>query len=102
MFWNLIKTIHGHVLNVNFEQDFQSSPQTDVPYRNGIQNSKTRDVYSRQKRIAPSPSTEILNICERLHKTFIFLIFEFKFLLRKLKIIGFQKMKFGFYIFYSY
>ena len=33
----------------------------------------------------------ILNICEKFNKTFISLIFEFKFLLRKLKIISFKK-----------
>ena len=45
---------------------------------------------------------QILNICEKFNKTFISLIFYFKFLLCKLKIISFQKKKFGFHIFYSY
>ena len=44
MFWNLIKTTRGHVFYVNFGQDFQSSHQTDVPYRNGTQNLRRRDV----------------------------------------------------------
>ena len=44
MFWNLIKTTRGHVFNVNFGKDFQSSHQTDVLYRNGKRNLRRRDV----------------------------------------------------------
>ena len=44
MFWNLIKTTRGHVFNVNFGQDFQSSHQTNVPYKNGMRNLRRRDV----------------------------------------------------------
>ena len=40
---------------------------------------------------AVQPRARILNICEKFNKTFISLIFEFKFLLRKLKFISFQK-----------
>ena len=40
---------------------------------------------------AVQPRVRILNICEKFNKTFIYLIFEFKFSLRKLKIISFQK-----------
>ena len=40
---------------------------------------------------AVSPRARILIICEKFNKTFISLIFEFKFLLHKLKIISFQK-----------
>ena len=50
MFWNLIKTTHGHVFNINFGQDFQSSHQTDVPYRNGMQNLR-RDVCAPEKEL---------------------------------------------------
>ena len=49
MFWNLIKTTRGHVFNVNFGQDFQSSHQTDVPYRNGTRNLRRRDVCAFMK-----------------------------------------------------
>ena len=40
VFGNLIKTTCGHVFNVNFGQNFQSSHQTDVPYRNDTRNLK--------------------------------------------------------------
>ena len=49
MFWNLIKTACGHVFNGNFRQDFQSSHQTDVPYRNGMRNLRRRDVCAPKK-----------------------------------------------------
>ena len=49
MVWNLIKTTRGHVFDVNFGQDFQSSHQTDVPYQNGMQNLSRRDVCAPSK-----------------------------------------------------
>ena len=68
MFWNLIKTTRGHVFNVNFGQDFQSSHQTD---RRTIQKwhakfKEERCLCSR-KRIAPSSSTETI---ERVRNIF--------------------------------
>ena len=51
MFWNLIKTTLGHVLNVNFGQDFQSRHRTDVPYRNGTRNLRRRDVCAPEKEL---------------------------------------------------
>ena len=49
MFWNLIKITRGHMFNINFGQDFQSSHQTDVPYRNGPRNLRRRDVCAPEK-----------------------------------------------------
>ena len=50
MFRNLMKTTCGHVFNVNFGQAFQSSHQTDIPYRNGMQNLR-RDVCAPEKEL---------------------------------------------------
>ena len=85
------KTPRGHVFNVNFGQNFQSSHQTDVPYRNDMQNLRRRDVCALM--CAVQPRACILNICKKFKKTFISLIFAFKFLLRKLKNISFQQKK---------
>ena len=41
--WNLIKTTRGHMLKVIFEQNFQSSHQTDIPHRNDTRNLRRRD-----------------------------------------------------------
>ena len=38
VFCNLIKTTHGRVFNVNFRQNFLSSHQINVPYRDVTQN----------------------------------------------------------------
>ena len=43
VFWNLIKTTRGHAFNVNFGQNFQSSHQTDVLYRNDTRNLRRKD-----------------------------------------------------------
>ena len=51
MFWNLIKTTRGNVFNVNFGQNFQSSHQTDVRYRNGKRNLRRRDVCAPGKEL---------------------------------------------------
>ena len=51
MFWNLVKTTRGHVFGVNFGQDIQSSHQADVPYRNGTQNLRRRDVCAPEKEL---------------------------------------------------
>ena len=51
MFWNLSKSTRGHVFNLNFGQDFQSSHQTDVPYRNGTRNLRRRDVCAPEKEL---------------------------------------------------
>ena len=51
MFWNSIKTTRGHVFNVNFGQNFQSSHQTDVPYRNGKRNLRRDDVCAPEKEL---------------------------------------------------
>ena len=51
MFWNLVKTTRGHVFDVNFGQDIQSSHQADVPYRNGTQNLRRTDVCAPEKEL---------------------------------------------------
>ena len=51
MFWNLIKTTSGHVFNVNFGQHFQSSNQTNVPYKNGMRNIRRSDVCVPEKEL---------------------------------------------------
>ena len=48
----LIKTTRGHVFNINFRQNFQSSHQTDIPYRNGMQNLRRRDVCAPRKELS--------------------------------------------------
>ena len=49
MYWNLIKTTRRHVFNVNLGLDFQSSHQTNVPYRNGTRNLRRKDVCAPEK-----------------------------------------------------
>ena len=50
VFWNFIKTTHGHVFNADFRQNFQSSHQTNVSYRNGMRNLR-RDVCALGKEL---------------------------------------------------
>jgi len=39
------------MFNVNLGQNFQSSHQTDVPYRNGTRNLKRSDVCAPEKEV---------------------------------------------------
>ena len=52
--WNLKKITRGqfgHVFNIKFGQNFQSSHQTDVPYRNGTQNLRRRNISAPGKKL---------------------------------------------------
>ena len=55
------------MFNVNFGQNFQSSHQTNVPYRNGTRNLRRRDVCAPKKAPLPSPEMiiKVRNIFQR-------------------------------------